>query len=173
MHPILEKLTGGDRRSIGRANEVVRQVLRQPALFRDVFAGMLSWDPVVRMRAADAVEKITATRPDLLEPYKDRLLRQVAGIDQPEVRWHVAQMIPRLHLTPQERAIAIKILFTYLSFKSKIVRTFALSALASMAQNDPRLRRRVMSVLRDVAKTGSPALKARGRKLLEQLRVQR
>ena len=122
------------------------------------------------MRAADAVEKITAERPDLLHSHKSRLLRRVANVDQQEVRWHVAQMIPRLHLTPTERVLAIKILFAYLTLKSKIVRTFALQALVSLSYGDPQLRRRVTKILRDVAKTGSPALKARGRKLLEQLR---
>ena len=57
---ILEKLKGGDRRSIGRANEVVADVLRDPTLFDALFNGMLNDDPIVRMRSADAVEKITA-----------------------------------------------------------------------------------------------------------------
>lgn len=169
-HPILEQLKGGDRRSIGRANEVVRQVLRDPALLGELFKGMLSGDPLVRMRAADAADKVTAERPGLLQPYKKRLLHEIANIDQQEIRRHVAQMIPRLHLRPEERAIAIKVLFAYLSFKSKIVRKFALQALVSLSYNDPKLRARVTTILRDVAQTGSPALKARGRKLLEQLR---
>jgi hypothetical protein len=170
MHPILEKLKGGDRRSIGRANEVVRQVLRSPALLGELFRGMRSGDPLVRMRAADAAEKVTARRPDLLQRYKRSLLNTIANIDQQEVRWHVAQMIPRLNLTPTERVRAVGILFAYLSLKSKIVRTFALQALVSLSYNDSDLRRRVIKILRDVIETGTPALKARGRKLLEQLR---
>jgi hypothetical protein len=170
MHPLLEKLRGGGRRSIGRANEVARQVLRTPALLGDLFRGMLSSDPIVRMRAADAAEKVTAERPELLQRYKKRLLHEIASIDQQEVRWHVAQMIPRLNLTPGERAVAVKILFGYLALKSKIVRTFALQALVSLSANDPALRRKVLAIVRDVAQNGAPALKARGKKLLEQLR---
>jgi HEAT repeat protein len=170
MHPILEKLKGGDRRSIGRANEVVRQVLRNPALLGELFKGMRSGDPLVRMRAADAAEKVTAQRPDMLQRYKRSLLHTIANIDQQEVRWHVAQMIPRLNLTPTERVRAIGILFAYLSLKSKIVRTFALQALGSLSYNDSDLRRRVIKLLKEIVETGSPALKARGRKLLEQLR---
>ena len=44
MHPILEKLQGGGRRSIGRANEVVQQVLRNPALLGELFKGMRAGD---------------------------------------------------------------------------------------------------------------------------------
>ena len=54
MERILDKLSGGDRRSIGRVDEVVADVLRDPSLFERVFDGMLSDDPIIRMRAADA-----------------------------------------------------------------------------------------------------------------------
>ena len=94
MDNVLDKLKGGDRRSIGRVSEVVADVLDDPALFDVVFHGMLDDDPVIRMRAADAVEKITVDYPEYLQPYKTKLLRQVARIEQQEVRWHVAQMIP-------------------------------------------------------------------------------
>jgi len=39
-----------------------------------VFAAISDDEPIVRMRAADAVEKITRVRPDLLRPYVDTLL---------------------------------------------------------------------------------------------------
>lgn len=170
MHPLLAKLTGGDRRSVGRVDEVVAQVERSPALFAALFQGLYSDDALVRMRAADALEKISARRPDLVRPYKRQLLGPVARIGQQEVQWHVAQMLPRLYLTARERDLAVKILIGYLAVKSKIVRTFALQALATFAREDPALRRRVRRILDDVMETGSPAMKARGRKLLDQLR---
>jgi hypothetical protein len=40
MHEILKKLAGGDRRSTGRANEVVSDVLNDPALFQVVFCAL-------------------------------------------------------------------------------------------------------------------------------------
>ena len=74
VNDILKKLSGGDRRSIGRASEVVADVLDDPTLFEVVFCAMLSDDPVIRMRSADAVEKITASRPEYLQPYKTKLI---------------------------------------------------------------------------------------------------
>ena len=53
MDDLLKKLEGGDRRSIGRVNEVVAEVLNDPSLFGEVFNGMLSRDPLVRMRTAE------------------------------------------------------------------------------------------------------------------------
>lgn len=170
MSDILDKLRGGDRRSIGRVDEVVGDVLEEPSLFASVFRGMLSNDAVVRMRAADAVEKITAKHPEYLQSYKAMLIQQVAEVDQQEVRWHVAQMLPRLDLSEDERARAVEILFDYLNDESKIVKTFAMQALADLAEGDAELRLRVIDVLEEATRTGSPAMKSRGRKLLERLR---
>ncbi|HUT73164.1 MAG TPA: hypothetical protein VMW89_21030 [Desulfatiglandales bacterium] len=55
MKDILEKLKGGDRRSIGRVGEVAKDVLSDPSLFRVLFKGLSSDDPVIRMRSADPV----------------------------------------------------------------------------------------------------------------------
>jgi len=59
MNDPLSQLAGGDRRSIGRVPEAVQQVLEDPASFPALFEGMARPDPAIRMRAADAVEKIT------------------------------------------------------------------------------------------------------------------
>lgn len=50
MHEVSHKLAGHDRRSIGKSNEVVSDVIRDPSLFGLVFNGMLSDDPLTRMR---------------------------------------------------------------------------------------------------------------------------
>lgn len=169
MHDILKKLEGGDRRSIGRANEVVADVLDEPTLFGVVFDGMLSYDSIVRMRSADAIEKITVEHPEYLQPYKEKLIRQVAVIEQQEVRWHVAQMIPRLELSDQERTVVVEILMDYLDDMSKIVVTFSMQALADLALEDPGLRPRVIAALERLTATGSPAMRSRGRKLLQSM----
>jgi hypothetical protein len=170
MHDLLKKLEGGDRRSIGRVDEVVTQVLKNPSLFDVVFDGMLSHDPLSRMRAADAVEKITARHPEYLQPYKEKLIGQVAKIDQQEVRWHVAQMLPRLELSEAERSVAVDTLLGYLNDESKIVKTFSMQALADFAARDASLRPQVIKLLDALVTTGSPAMKSRGRKLLDRLK---
>ena len=110
MHLLVAKLQGTDWRSIGRSEEVVADVLADPGQFRLVFDAILTPDPVVRMHAADAVEKIARRRPALLHGLENCMLTEVARIDQKEVRWHVAQLLPRLTLTLPQRAQAIAIL---------------------------------------------------------------
>ena len=169
MHPTLEKLQGGDRRSIGRSNEVVSDVLSHPYLFRVVFSGLSADDPLIRMRSADAVEKITARRPELLRSYKNKLIREVAATEQKEVRWHVAQMLPRLELDEVERKRVFRVLLGYLNDRSSIVRTFTMQALADIARDSPVLLRAVRQRLAQLTTSGTPAMKARGRKLLTEL----
>ena len=55
MHPILKKLDSGDRRFIGRSNEVVSDVLADPGLFDVVFSGLFADSPLIRMHSADAL----------------------------------------------------------------------------------------------------------------------
>jgi hypothetical protein len=169
MHPLLRNLQGGDRRSIGKSRDVVDRVLADPGLFAVVFEGMSDGDPLVRMRCADAVEKITVLRPDLLQPYKRKLLREVATIDQQEVRWHAAQMISRLTLDRRERRAAADILAGYLEDDSRIVKTFAMQALADLAGQDADLRPGIVRTIQRLTRTGSPAMRSRGRKLLVKL----
>lgn len=170
MHPLLQKLTGTDRRSIGKSNAVVAEVLSAPQLFGILFNGMLDDDPVLRMRCADAVEKVSAIHPEYLQPYKKQLLQQVARIEQQEVRWHVAPLFSRMALTAKERRVAVEILAEYLKDKSKIVKTFSMQALADIAARDEKLRRPLIKQLEKLTRTGSPAMQARGKKLLAKLK---
>jgi hypothetical protein len=132
-------------------------------------AALTSDDEGLRMRAADAIEKITAERPDLLQRFKKTFLAVANRTDQQEVRWHAAQILPRLKLTTTERAVVVEILFDYLRDKSSIVKTFAMQALADLAARDPQLQSKIRPLLEELTRIGTPAMRARGRKLLHQL----
>lgn len=169
MHELLNQLSGGDRRSIKGVPEVVTRVLAKPELFRIVFGGMTAADPVVRMRCADAVEKISVGHPEYLTPYTKRVIQLAAVAEQAEVRWHLAQLCSPLKLTAAQRRRLTEILRVYLSDTSRIVKTFAMQALAEIAIEDARLRPPIVAQLKELTRTGSPAMRARGRKLLTQL----
>lgn len=164
---IIDKLAGSDRRSIGRSDEVAEEIAGDQALFDEVFEAMFLDDPVIRMRAADAVEKASRRCPERLYPHRDALLDGLPKIDQQEVRWHLAQMLPRLRLDPSERKRAAAIVKSFLQDKSTIVRANALEALAALARGDDDLEAEASRLLLDVLQTGAPAEKARARKLLK------
>jgi hypothetical protein len=166
---ILALLEGSDRRTIGRADQVAAMVSDDPRLFPKLIAGLWSADPLVRMRAADATEKVTRANHDLLHPYKKELLGLMTESQEQEVRWHLAVMIPRLILNARERQVAASSLTGYLQNRSSIVKTFALQGLADLAQDEPSLQAKVLDILREATRNGTPAMKARSRKLLIQL----
>jgi len=170
MAKILSKLRGGDRRSIGKVGEVVTAVRKKPDLFKELVAGLFDADPVVRMRAADAIEKISLKNPQFLQSFKTELIRLAQQTPQQELRWHMAQMIPRLKLTPKETATVTEIFFEYLKDKSKIVVAFAMQALSDLAIKEADASTRVIRAIEKLAQTGSPAIQSRGKKLLMQVK---
>jgi hypothetical protein len=161
-----DMLRGGDRRSIGKSNQIAKLVLSEPKRFAELLLCLWVKDPLVRMRAADAAEKITAKRPELLNAHKRELLGLLAEAEQIELRWHLASMVPRLELTAPERQCATAALLHYLEDRSSIVKTFAMQALVDLARQDPTQRETAKQVLEKVLRTGTPAMKARARKLL-------
>jgi hypothetical protein len=171
MSKILSRLRGGDRRSIGNVDEVVDAVQKKPNLLKDLRTGLFDGDPVVRMRAADAMEKISSENPQPLQPYKTELIRLARQTQQQELRWHLAQMIPRLKLTPEEEATATDIFFDYLNDKSKIVVTFAMQALSDLALKKGAASARMIGAIEELIRTGSPAIQSRGKKLLPKLKT--
>jgi hypothetical protein len=170
MAKILSKLQGGDRRSIGKVNDVVRAVQNKPDLFNELVNGLFDDDPVVCMRAADAMEKITLDNPHFLQPIKTRLICLAQQTQQQELRWHLAQMLPRLKLTPEESAALTDMFFDYLKDKSKIVVTFAMQALSDLAVKEAAVSTRVIRAIEQLTQSGSPAIQSRGKKLLSRLK---
>jgi hypothetical protein len=163
---LLKRLRGGDRRSIGRSNEVVELVFKRPVLFAELIHGMCAADPLVRMRAADAAEKVSLKQPDLLRPFKGKLLRLLDEAEEQELRWHLAQMVPRLPLTSKERLRAAATFRRYLQDRSSIVKTCAMQAIADIAAHDESLLSEIKALLQDSMRSGTAAMKARARKLL-------
>ena len=166
---ILDALKGGDRRSIGRANQVVASVRREPSLFPALMNGLRHADELVRMRAADAAEMLTVKNPHWLQPFKRRLMSLAARVEQQELRWHLARMLPLLELSRKDRTMAVAILRRYLGDRRRIVMTFAMQGLFDLAIQDVRLLAPVRRMIFSLTRTGSPAMKSRGRRLLRQI----
>jgi len=166
---IRSMLIGGDRRSIGRANEVVDLVRLQPKKVAHLVECLWDPDSRVRMRAADATEKMSREQAVLLQPYKAPLLGLLAEATQQEIRWHLALIIPRLQLTVSECRRVAELLQSYLEDRSSIVKALAMQGLSDLTRQDASLRPMVLDLLRSLTRTGTPAMRARGRILLRQL----
>jgi hypothetical protein len=166
---IVTLLKGGDRRSIGKADQIAKLVLSEPKRFAELLECLWDEDPIVRMRAADAAEKVTVTHPAFLNPHKQELLGLLEEAEQIELRWHLALMVPRLTLNAREKARAAAALQRYLEDRSSIVKTFALQGLADLARQDTHLLETAKRAIEESLRAGTAAMKARARKLLKEL----
>lgn len=169
MHELLRSLSGGDRRSVGESNRAAALVLERPELIAVLFQGLDSIDAVLRMRCADAIEKATARRPELLVPYKQALIQKYAKIEQQEVRWHVAPLLSRLPLTAEEAASVVRLLLSFTNDRSSIVKTLTMQALTDIALRSRHLLPEVTQHIQELSVIGTPAMKARSKKLLRAL----
>jgi len=67
---------GGKSNSLGRVDEVIDLALQDASRIEELCACMFNEDDWLRMRAADAIEKIRRQQPDLI----DLLVLQVATL---------------------------------------------------------------------------------------------
>lgn len=162
---LLDQLKTGDRRSIGRSEAVVRAALRSPGRLLELAAGLGHPNGLVRMRASDALEKVSRERPEWLRPIRAELLTLAGETREQEVRWHLAQLLPRLGLRRTQRQRLVWILRGYLRDPSAIVRVSALQALVELSSRDRTLERLVRRQLRRALTRGTPAERARARQL--------
>jgi hypothetical protein len=169
LKSIQKMLTGGDRRSLGRAAEALDLVRTKPQRLGELVHLLWDSDPVVRMRAADCLEKLSLEQEFDLSRYSAELLGLMSESSQSEVRWHLALMAPRLRLSVVEIPRAAAILEGYLEDRSSIVKTCAMQGLWELSLQDSGLRSRVLELVRQAARDGTAAMRARGRKLLAEL----
>ena len=162
-------LSGGDRRSIGRVPEVVIKVVEQPWLISDLVEMIHHPDPVVRIRAADALEKLQHLIPGQISPFQTELLNIAQDAEDPEIRWHLAQMLPRIPTGYMKRARIAELLKHYAFDKSVIVRVSAMQGLADLARADNTFRLIAVRHINSALLFGAPAEKARAKKLLSEL----
>jgi len=163
-----QKLSNGDRRSLGDSDAIVAEVLKSPVMFESIFAGIFGHDVLVRVRCADIAEKVTREQPGLLQPFRRQLLEDLPQMEEPEVRWHVAQMLPRLRSLAGDSEKIVELLFSLLRDKSKIVQVSAMQSLWDVAKSDAGLKREVEPLIKQMSINGSPAVRARARRLLKE-----
>jgi len=165
-------LSGGDPRSLHGVDDVMPLASADPSTFDGLFECLFSDDEVVRMRAADTLEKIARSRPGLFAGYTQRLLSDVARIDQPSVQWHLAQILAEIELSPKQRARAVAILKQNLDKSDDwIVVNHTLEALGHFAGDDPRLRDELIPILQHHQASTRKSIAKRATKLLAKLQA--
>ena len=160
---------GRHRLDPGRSRQVAELVLAKPRKVGQLIECLWDENPGVANRAADALERATYHRPKLAQAWKNELIGLMAEAEQNKLRWNLALLVPRLQLDVREARRAATVLRTYLNDQGSIVKTAAMHGLAGLTQHDPELLPEVVDMLRILSRSGTPAMRARGRILLKQL----
>jgi hypothetical protein len=165
-HDLMAFLSGGDRRSLGTSGSLVSHVVQNPSSISELVDLLSASDPVVVMRAADVLEKVQRKLPpSVFTPFRRKLVSLAHTALQPELRWHLAQMLPRLTLSKSLRHAVAGIVESYFEDRNAIVRVSALQAIVELARDDAELAQVARSRL-EHALSGSAAERARARILL-------
>lgn len=166
MKDFAKALAGGDRRSIGRSGEVIAVVRADPRRAGELRGCLRNSDPVVRMRAADAIEKLSRTDPGIMAGEKGALLDGSLEDGTAELRWHLIAVASRLTLTAREAEQFLEYLDVRLhGDESRIVRVMALQAAFELGAEHPQLTQRVRAMLRYAESSPMASLRARARAL--------
>lgn len=162
-------LLGKDRRRLNNSG-VVAAVHDQHS-FDALFGLIFHHERPLVMRAADAVEKITRKKPEYLRAHKDQLLGILKSADHKELKWHVAQLIPRLPLEGSETADVWHILIHWAlnPHESKIVRVNSLQGLFDISRQHAGLEPDFIKTMESMEHTLIPSIDARIRKLKRKL----
>lgn len=164
---VIEKLlSGGDLRSIGKSNATISNIKNQND-FDELFKCLFHKDRVVAMRTADAVEKITISQPHYLTKHKKEIIELCNDAKDKELKWHLAQLIPRIHLNKKEFGNAWNILTKWAKDKtnSRIVRVNSIQGLFEMLKHEKELEHDFNLTLSEIEKENIPSIMARIRKI--------
>jgi hypothetical protein len=166
---IREMLTPGRRLDVGRAAEVAALLLMASRRTGQVVECLWDEDRGVANRAADALERASSRRPEMLVRWKESLLHRMLDAGENKLRWNLALTIFRTPLSTTEAERGAAILRAWLDDKSSIVKTCAMHGLAGLTRWDPSLLPEVLDMLRVLSRSGTPAMRARGRILLKRM----
>jgi YjbR protein len=168
--PFRTVLSGGNPRTLVGVEDVLAELRGRPSRLPELLDCCSETDPVVRMRAADALEKFARQRPDLVALHVDRLHTELAASPQPSLQWHLAQIWGEVPLSAAQQHRATEWLTRTLDeAEDWIVLTNAMSALAALADTDPSLRPALRERLRRHATSRLPSVAKRANRLLERL----
>ncbi|PID60206.1 MAG: hypothetical protein CR986_04220 [Ignavibacteriae bacterium] len=166
MSNLLTYLKGGDLRSIANADEVISLIKKQSD-FDKLFEHLFDNDRLIRMRAADAIEKITLNNTEYLKRHKQDIIKLMNAVNDKELKWHLALMVSRLDLKNTELGIVWDKLTHWATNnkESKIVRVNSIQSLFNLVIKHNELKRDFDLTIQAIKSENIPSINARLRKL--------
>jgi HEAT repeat protein len=156
-------------RSDGMSNEAAEFVLEHPELFGELAAGLDEADDVVRGRTADALEKVSRARPDLMIGYLAKLIDVAQSDHVPMTKMHIAMTLGHLAVYKDHIVQITPALLDLLDDKSVFVKSWAIVSLCIVATKYPQEHDEIVTRIAQLQGHSSAAIRSRVRKALHLL----
>lgn len=170
MYKFEKILSGGDLRSIGASNKIVKEIDTQEE-FDQLFRFLFHPDRLVVMRAADAIEKISHQHPEYLQKHNKKLFDLAGRNTEKELKWHLAQILPRLRhsKTSFDKSWKLLLLWSKDTGNSRIVRVNSIQALYDLTLIENKFEKELLQLFSDLSREEVPSINARIRKIQKQM----
>ena len=159
---------GGNANSLGRSEEVLKEVLEDKSRLDELYECICHDDAWVRMRAIDTLEKVCRDYPNWMSPYIDIMLSELTKSTQVSIQWHLAQIFGQVVLDDNQKEQAIEWLETILSSKDVdwIVSSNSMETVAQFSRDGSYPTPKLAYLLKVQQGHKSNAVKKRANKLL-------
>jgi hypothetical protein len=161
----VERSTLGFWCSREELEQLAAEALAKPKRIKKLLGLIFHEAPTVQAQAARVLMRIAEQQPLRLQPYKDFLIQEVANGNHWIVRVCFCKIIPQMKLTARDEKQVVKILIGYLNDESSALKTSSMQALFDLTMLDASLWDDIVPILESLTQTGTPAMRARGRKL--------
>lgn len=166
---IHEWLSEGDLRSDGLSREVAALAVRNPLMMDDLLDALRTGSDVVRGHAADAVERVSRERPELVRPTLGKLLLQAKQDPVPMVRWHLAMILGNMAESGENVEPLARALLALLDDPSPFVKSWAVSGLCLIGRDSPSRRGRFLAAISRLRNDRSIAVRHRASRAIRLL----
>lgn len=173
MKSFEDRLKGGHPNSLGNTVEIVEEVLAKNERFNELFDCYFSNDEIVRLRTSNAMKRICKAKKSMLIPYIDRLLIDIAKIDQASTQWTLSQLFATLENDMTEKQIgqAKKIMKNNLANHNDwIVLNQTMDTLTKWTKKDANLKEWIKPHLERLASDDRKSVSGRAKKMLDKVR---
>lgn len=145
MKELEKTLSGGDLRTLGKSQSVIIKIQNQND-FDILFNYLFHKDRLVVMRTADLIEKITINNPHYLNKHKRKIIELFNVAKNIELKWHLALIVPRLHLDSREYGNVWYSLTKWAKDKtnSRLVRVSAIQGLFEIVKKKRELQKNII-----------------------------
>ncbi len=145
MNRLLSRLEGGSLISDGDANAVADEAAKNQELLSDLLGRLSEPDDVVRARTAHALERISRTKPALLQSHLGLFLEKT-GDTMPMVKWHIAMLLGNLATTQEVGGKVLPTLFRLMGESEGVfVRSWSIVSLCVIGKKYPPLRQQILN----------------------------